>query len=237
MEVNTKQSAEINRLCGLCHDSKDLTDRMERISNALLGYPYITGPLNKFDETEQLIVNLEAFDCVTFVETVLALALCKAPADFQATLKALRYAAEEISWLERNHYATNWVRNNEGKGYLRNITPSHPVCSITREFSALANFPTQTQSISFLPPEGLPTFSASLQTGDLIFFGTMRENLDFSHEGILIREASELKLRHASRSKACVCEETLSAFLARFGASPGVVVARPTRPIHDLQPS
>lgn len=234
MEMNAEPSADLSRLWGLCHESNDLPDRIKRVSNALLGYPYITGPLNKFDETEQLIINLEAFDCVTFVETVLALALCKAPTDFQTTLKALRYAADEVSWLQRNHYVTDWVKNNEVKGYLRNITPGQPVCSITREFSALANFPAKTQSINFLPPEGLPTFSASLQTGDLIFFGTMRENLDFSHEGILIREAEDLKLRHASRSKAAVCEETLSTFLERFGASPGVIVARPTRPIHNL---
>jgi hypothetical protein len=103
-----------------------LPQRVEAISELFLGVPYKLGPLGEglngeFDRDP--LIRFDAFDCTTFVETVMALAL---DSDLEAATRALqkiRYKDGQIDYATRNHFIElDWVPNNIRAGYLRDIT-------------------------------------------------------------------------------------------------------------------
>jgi N-acetylmuramoyl-L-alanine amidase-like protein len=103
-----------------------LPQRVEAISALFLGVPYKLGPLGEgasgaFDRDPP--IRFDAFDCTTFVETVMALAL---ESDLEAatrTLQKIRYKDGQIGYATRNHFIElDWVPNNVRAGYLRDIT-------------------------------------------------------------------------------------------------------------------
>ena len=54
---------------------KDAAGRLQWISGQFLGLPYVTDPLVGSADTPELFTDtLDGFDCVTYMETVLALA-------------------------------------------------------------------------------------------------------------------------------------------------------------------
>ena len=57
-----------------------LAERIDAISEAMLERPYIADPLGEGEGTDaDPLVRYDAFDCLTFVEEVLALSLAGAP--------------------------------------------------------------------------------------------------------------------------------------------------------------
>ncbi len=207
-----------------------LSERVELISASFLNTPYLIAPLEGSDKTEEkFTVKLGKFDCVTFCETVLALSFADSCESFLAILKKIRYSGNSVKWTERNHYSVDWISSNEEKGFILNITPGKLSVKISRTLNCLEGFPPQQRTISYLPTEKISCFSQSIQTGDLICFGTTCENLDVKHMGILIWQENKLILRHASKRGGKVMDECLWEFLGKFGKSPGVVLARPVQ--------
>lgn len=92
----------------------------------LIGIPYVAQTL-EVNKNEQLIVNLRQLDCTTYVENVLALALCtenkKQPtfADFCYYLRMLRYEGGKVDYPTRLHYFTEWISDNTKLGFVYEI--------------------------------------------------------------------------------------------------------------------
>jgi len=88
-----------------------------------LGVPYVAHTLEVSDP-EKLVVNLQALDCTTLVETALALALTHREgsasfADYCRNLMRLRYWGGRMNgYLSRLHYFTWWMHDNIDKGLL-----------------------------------------------------------------------------------------------------------------------
>lgn len=206
---------------------ESFSEQIDRVSAAFSGKPYVVGPLPAYEESEKLCVDFEAFDCVTYIETVLSICGSESEEGFLKRLADIRYAADNVGWLERNHYLTDWIINNEKKGYVKNITPLQGSCVLTRTLSALENYPAKQQKLCFLNIDCIGSFRGNIETGDIVCFGTERENLDFAHVGFLIAGVEGLRVRHSAKSQKRVCEESLEDFFDRFGGSPGVVIVRP----------
>ena len=101
-----------------------------------LGVPYVAHTLEKGDK-EHLIVNLHELDCTTFVETVVALALCdlrneRTFDDFCKNLTTIRYRNGQMKdYTSRLHYFTWWAEDNERLGLVRDIsTESEPFTAV-----------------------------------------------------------------------------------------------------------
>ena len=177
------------------------------------GAPYEAATLEGSGE-EQLVVNLRAFDCTTFVETVLALALTArngSPGwdDFLRHLTLLRYHRGRIQgYASRNHYFTQWALNADSLGLLSE--PQAPVCSAARvqqlhymsrhpeAYPALQSAPGQLQQIRqreqeasgrtvrYIPSDSLslPTVRREIADGDVLALVTRTAGLDVSHMGL-----------------------------------------------------
>jgi hypothetical protein len=202
--------------------------RIEVISRQLLGRPYKTNPLaGSADTAEVFTTSLDGFDCVTYIETVLALARASRIDDFAGWLRKIRYQDGRVQWQRRNHYMALWIRNNARQGIITQVSvPALPTVSRERVLNIVPGIAARRISVRSVPKRAVPLLEPHLQTGDLIFFGSTRRNLDVFHAGIIVRDCDQLRLRHASRSHGRVLEEDLGEFLTDNRMA-GVIVVRP----------
>src|SRR5262245_40920514 len=206
---------------------KDAAGRLQWISGQFLGLPYVTDPLVGSADTPELFTDtLDGFDCVTYMETVLALAGARSVADFATRLKRIRYKDGEVHWRLRNHYMTSWIRNNTRGGFVRSLDFHAPYRSKRRVLNVVSGLSALNQRFTCIPKQSLSKISDQIQSGDLIFFASTRPHLDVFHCGVVVRAGERLFLRHASRSQGKVVEQELSSFLAKNRMA-GVILVRP----------
>ncbi|KTC66583.1 Protein of uncharacterised function (DUF1460) (plasmid) [Legionella adelaidensis] len=100
--------------------------RLEFISEQFLNKPYLLGALGEgtngdFDQFP--LYRVDSFDCETYVDTVLALALAKDLSSFKSYIRKIRYQDGVVSYTSRNHFTSiDWNLNNQHFGYLEDIT-------------------------------------------------------------------------------------------------------------------
>jgi hypothetical protein len=170
---------------------------------------------------------LDGFDCVTYIETILALARASNVDDFVEWLRKIRYDRGRIRWERRNHYMTLWIRNNVREGIIRPVSMAAvPIVSRKRVLNVVPGLAAERTHLKCVPKPAVGRLAAHLQSGDLMFFVSTRKNLDVFHAGIIVRDGKSLLMRHASRSRGLVVEQQLSEFL-KANRMAGVIVVRP----------
>jgi len=209
----------------------DLQGRLKWISAHFLGRPYIADSLIGSAKTAEVFTyRLDGFDCVTYMETVLALAGARTPKDFVPRLKQIRYEKGRVEWRRRNHYMTDWIRNNLHQGLVRQVSVDGAIRRKERLLDAVPGLRPKKQRFSCIPKQRIQSLAPILESGDLIFFASTRRHLDIFHCGILIRDRDQLRLRHASRSQGGVVEQDLQSFLDANRMA-GVILVRPEGPV------
>lgn len=208
---------------------KDLSieSRIEVLSRHFLGHAYEQNPLIGSSETAEVFTaSLDGFDCVTYIETVLALARAADVDEFIEWLRAIRYEHGGIQWERRNHYMTGWIRNNVRAGIIRTVT-MQAAATISRErvLNLVPGLKPRRVRMKCIPKPAVRQIESHLETGDLMFFASIRKHLDVFHAGIIVREGTRTLMRHASRSKGFVVEQELNEFL-KANRMAGVIVAR-----------
>ncbi|RIV21211.1 DUF1460 domain-containing protein [Fibrisoma montanum] len=210
---------------------KTLPETAVTIGKQFLGTPYVPHTLD-INAAEQLVVNLKAFDCTTYLETVLALSLAwqdltdkqnqaQLNVLFRSYLTRLRYRNGVINgYASRLHYLSEWLRDNERKGLLKDVSGELPGClSVAKPVSymttATYRYPhlsdpaifkqmadteaeISQQSFYFIPKKKLKQAEAQLREGDIIMLTAARPGLDMKHVGLAVRQGNRLHLLHAS---------------------------------------
>ena len=110
-------------------------DAIAQMGESFVGTPYRAATL-EVPGPERLVVNLRELDCVTFVETVLALTKfvrhdgvaalgdsLAARARYESYLRDIRYRAGTITgYASRLHYFSDWLATNADAGHVTVIT-------------------------------------------------------------------------------------------------------------------
>jgi hypothetical protein len=218
----------VEQLLSKINSDRSAGSRIEVLSRQLLGLPYKTNPLiGSADTAEVFTASLDGFDCVTYIETVVALARASDVDGFIEWLRKIRYERGRIQWQRRNHYSTLWIRNNIREGIIRPVSmPAVPTLRMERVLNVVPGLDPQRIRVKCIPKKAVPRLERYLQTGDLIFFASTRKHLDVFHAGIIVRDGNKVLMRHASRSQDGVVEQKLSEFL-KANRMAGVIVARP----------
>jgi hypothetical protein len=146
-------------------DEAGVAKRMDVISKTFLGLPYGKGgplgegPQGKFDQDP--LYRFDTFDCTTYVETIMALALSRDVNEFEVHQDKIRYENGEIEYLKRNHFTDlQWIPFNVENGYMTEINHTVAAPSDIKTAEALINFPAWLKSIK-LEELVVPTASQS----------------------------------------------------------------------------
>lgn len=103
-----------------------MSERLNVISALFLDKPYILGALGegasaRYDQFP--LYRTDGFDCDTYVNTVIALAVANSMQSFTQCLNNARYKHGQISYISRNHFTSiDWNKNNQQRGLLKDIT-------------------------------------------------------------------------------------------------------------------
>lgn len=240
------------------YKTADAETLLKKTALFFLGKPYVAHTLEVTDE-EMLVVNLREFDCMTFVETVIALArTARADSpDFEIFIKNLqniRYRAGVIDgYSSRLHYTSDWVYENEKRGFLKNISSEFSGYRIEQKainfmsnnrqayrhlkyddamlekIIAIENNINQRGGFSFIPEERVASAASHIPNMAVVAFTTSIRGLDVMHVGFSFRENdAELTFIHASTSqnKVIIDNRTLCEYCAAQRSCTGVMIVR-----------
>lgn len=208
------------------HSSDAPASRVTAIAREFLGAPYVGATLE--GEPEQLRFSLSEFDCTTFVETVLAMALTVADGgssdEFLSNLESVRYRAGHVDgYCSRLHYISDWAMENEARGHISDVThtipgavtqtldlnymsahrQSYPALADDGVFACIRGVERSISPVTYmLVPKhktGLRGVAEALRDGDIVAFATSTPGLDVSHIGIVVKGPDGIpRLLHAS---------------------------------------
>jgi hypothetical protein len=205
----------IERLIGEAHGLATISQRIDFISAALRGtryqgYTLIGGPRRP----EQFVLRDDAFDCVTYVETVLAAARTQDRGGFEDGLREIRYRKGIVNWFERNHYFFEWCQHNVDNKICRWFDLAGAV-DISKTVDSQIGLSKRRFAMRVIPHAVFLANADKLATGDIVGFVSRRPDLDYFHCGFVVRDKA-LLLRHASESHSRVLDERMDRFIARY---------------------
>lgn len=185
------------------------------------------------DEPEELVINLSAFDCFTFLDVIEALRRTSRFEDFSDNLKAVRYLDAIVAYEKRRHFFSDWLVGDVpiedvtvriGKG--RTLTVNKYLNLKSDGSLWLPGIGVTERPVHYLPNRSVDeAILSALRSGDYVGVFSPLDGLDVSHTGIIVKDKGRTLLRHASsRSETGrVVDETLLQYLK---GKPGLVVYR-----------
>ena len=228
---------------------------MQVMGEFFLRKPYVTGILDVPGE-ETLICRLDGFDCVTFVETTLAMARGIEHGDFSEeafrhNVADMRYRGGEMGdYCSRIHYFSEWITDNEARGTVVDVTEAiggrpldkrinfmsqnrdrYPRLADDDEmFACIREMEEELAEVSFfyIPKRETRAAYDGLQAGDVIAIVTDIEGLDITHTGLAYDHGDgRIGLLHASTSGGVIVSPDLQDYLMNNRRQVGILVARP----------
>jgi N-acetylmuramoyl-L-alanine amidase-like len=192
--------------------------RIAFISRAYLGRPYVANSLiGSATQPERFVVREDAFDCVTYCETILAAARAQSSKEFNTELRKIRYREGRIDWYARNHYFIDWSIENIANGVCRAVVLPGAE-KIAKNLTYMHQPGARPVSFMCNPRGEVFAYARRLATGDIAAFVSLRPGLDFYHAGfIVVQTDGALWLRHASLSQGRVLEQPLAQFCDMHG--------------------
>ena len=207
-----------------------VSQRIGGISAALRGtryqsYTLIGGPRRP----EQFVLRDDAFDCVTYCETVLAAARARDVGSFENALQDIRYRHGLVNWYERNHYFFEWCERNVENRICRWLDMAGAV-DISKTVDSQKGLSKRRFAMRVIPHAVFLANVGKLATGDIVGFVSRRTDLDYFHCGFVVAAPKgPLLLRHAAESRHRVLDERIDRFLARYRVR-YVTLLRPEEP-------
>jgi hypothetical protein len=217
-------------------EPRPLGDRLLDASERFIGTPYVFSPLGEGQGKDpDPLIRYDAVDCLTFVETTMALALAPKPADVESTLTRIRYRANPI-YEERNHLMeADWIPNNIAKGFIADVTKAYgksDAVTVSKTYTdetwktksaTELGLPKDHQargtfSLSIIPLKKFISRAAAAPSGTLVVV-VRKDQPDLitriSHVGMLVHEKGRPFLRHAATGEKEVIDEPLEQFVER----------------------
>jgi len=197
-----------------------LGDRVKAHSDPWLGAPYTDGPLGEAGGPDpDPVFRYDTFDCLTFVEEVLALSLAADPVGVQAIRMGLRYrGGQPADYENRRHFMlAEWIPGTVEEGWMWDLTAQLPGAveysrtvrnETWRNWSRRSLFdleddrlPVGEQRFWYLPLDAAAAAVNRIPPGTVVF--TLRQPMDHipisvTHVGITI-PGEEVTMRHATK--------------------------------------
>jgi len=244
-------------------DTIPIGEAMVQIGLSFLGTPYGAQTLEVAGE-EDVVVNFEELDCVTFVENTFALARfirltdpavmddeTTARNQYRGFLREIRYRRARVDgYSSRLHYFSDWIRDNEAKGLVREMTQElggiedgKAIDFMTNHLDAYRQLANRAnveaiRAIEFelsgslrfkIPEENVAEKAPLIQNGDIIAATSTVDGLDVAHTGLAYWQDGQLHLLHAPLVGGVVevSSRPLADRILRLDGQDGIRVTRP----------
>ena len=207
-----------------------------RVGELAIGTPYVAFTLEEYlraggspSATEPLTLSLTRFDCVSLVESCLAVARVADESDaprwdrFGHEMERMRYrGGVRRDYASRLHYFSEWITDGARRGLLRDLgaplggvvdarplrfmtehRASYPGLADDAVFRAIGAMERSLddQPRRVVPTDRIPDVSDRIETGDVLAFATSIPGLDVSHAAFAYRDAEGvLRVLHAPLS-------------------------------------
>ena len=239
-------------------------ERVAWFAQVLLGTKYKGYTLEIDDQVEAPSVNFEGLDCWTLFETALGLArMAELPVEKWTPESLLYFIEQDRYWsghcdgtyLSRLHYLEAWARDNDRRGYVKDLTRSFGGVGVRNQATEMTNnwkgyrYMVKSEAnrrgiaeleaglrqrpLYMIPKAKVPGIEAQLQNGDIIsIVSADGDAYGTSHVGIALRKDGVLRFLHASAPSnygSVVIDQRLSDYLAKFKKHAGILVARPLK--------
>lgn len=210
-------------------------ERMISLAYEFLGKEYVSGTLDEHDN-EPLLISCSKLDCTTFVETVLAIALCDNDDHFPTyckNLEKIRYRnGIRHDYASRLHYISWWIADSAKHNIIREVESvfhtarqsldlNFMSCNTEKYRHLKENHETREKIIEFEEPfhniqiKYIPKAEISkiqdnreIKDGDIIAIVTDIEGLDILHVGLASWQDGTLHMIHASSREGKVIRDT-----------------------------
>ena len=188
-----------------------------KLAHELEGTPYVASTLEIYPDREVCSVNLLGLDCVTFIETTLALARMlkkggRKPEDLLAEIALIRYRNGTAGdYSTRLHYMSDWLADNTNKGIVKPLDQLPGAVPFTQKVAFMSTHPASyrrlisqpeqvekikkceeainDRSLKYVPLNKIATVEPLLKTGDIVAVCTSQAGLDVVHTGFVYRTA------------------------------------------------
>ena len=214
--------------------------RAVRVGELAIGTPYEAFTLEAYIKsggspvgTEPIALSLTRFDCVTLVESCLAIARVAATDSaptwkrFSREVERMRYrGGRRLGYTSRLHYFSEWISDGERRGLVRDlgdelggVVDPRPLRFMTEHrssYPALANNAVFRQIGAMerrldshrrymIPTDQIPRVEDRIESGDVLAFATSLAGLDVSHAAFAYRDnGGVLRVLHAPLSGGAV---------------------------------
>jgi hypothetical protein len=202
--------------------SLPLGPRAIKVGELAIGTPYVPNTLEAYikaggDPTrnEPVIVSLTKFDCVTLVESCLAVARASDEATpptwdrFSREVERMRYRhGRRAGYASRLHYFSEWISDGDSRGLVHDIArelggvvdprplrfmtehrSSYPALADDSVFAKIGGMERSLDSHKryYIPTAQIESVSDRIQNGDVLAFATAIPGLDVTHAAFAYR--------------------------------------------------
>lgn len=236
-------------------NARPFSDIVQTVAEQFLGAAYVDGLLDRAD-SEALVLSLTEFDCVLFVETVLAMARSIVAQDYTYTgfgdrVESQRYRhGDREDYCSRLHYFSEWIDDNQQRNYLAATVPTLQVQPLDKTLNFMtehrskyprlvrneANYQCiaqmearlQTLDVQYVPTERVRQQYGAIQAGDVIAIATSISGIDVTHSGLAYRQPDgAIGFIHAAPRRGVIIAKDLQRYVERVPKAIGILVARP----------
>ncbi|MDY7003336.1 MAG: DUF1460 domain-containing protein [Cyanobacteriota bacterium] len=237
---------------------RPMAEIMQAIADYFIGFPYKAGLLDQSNQ-ESLVISLDGFDCVLFVETVLAMARGIAVEDysyltFVNNIRNQRYWNGKMNgYCSRLHYFSEWIADNQRRDNITDIGADlggervkKPLFFMSKnrwEYPQIANNDANYQCIvnmedsisklkfNYIPYYKISSVYSQLKAGDIVAVATEINGLDVTHTGLVYRNSDgNIGIIHASPAGKVTVAYDLERYIWNVESAIGILVARPVDP-------
>lgn len=228
---------------------------LSTVGQYFIDVPYVAHTLETEGE-EQLVMNLCSLDCVTYLESVLALSKSikngsYSISDYHDHLQKLRYRQGKLGdYTSRLHYYSEWLKDNEKLGLLSIISNQLKVEAFDNQVNFMSNHVDSykqlaadstlvpemreieerisSQEMYYIPKDKIPDYEQDIKDGDIIMYATNIEGLDVSHVALAYWKGDQLHFMHASTAdmKVVLSDQTIYEYLLEKEKNTGILLAR-----------
>jgi hypothetical protein len=221
---------------GLARAASPIGASAARVGELAAGTPYEPSTLEAYlraggspSSQEPLTLSLTRFDCVTLVESCLAVARVAGDLDtptwerFGGEIERMRYrGGARRGYTSRLHYFSEWIADGATRGLVRDLGPElggvedrRPLRFMTRHRASYPAFADEQvyreirtierrldgRPRRVIPTARIPEVSGRIESGDVLAFATAIPGLDVTHTAFAYRDAAGvLRVLHAPLS-------------------------------------